>query len=633
MKVLVLSAEVYPFAKTGGLGDVAGALPRALHRLGHEVGVVLPYYRKIAKKNPDVEVVADAVPCHFGGAERPFQLLRGRLPGDEKIPVWFIRNEGVFEVDDEIYGSAAGSYGDGHLRFVYYATAALELPAATGFVPDVFHLNDWQAALVAPLLRFGRHHDRRLDDAATVLTIHNLAYQGAFPEGDLLHAGVPIGLLEEGRLLEGGGANLLAGGIRYADALSTVSRTYAREILTEEHGAGLDGLLRWREALLVGIVNGLDTDVWDPANDDALDCEYAADALDEKQKNRDGLLAAMGLDASDGPVFGVVSRLTDQKGLDLVPPAIRAILSEVPAARLVVLGSGDPALEDAFRDLAAAHPGRVSAALKFDDALAHRIEAGADFFIMPSRFEPCGLNQLISMRYGTPPIVRRTGGLADTVRDATSGAIADGTATGIVFDEDAPAALEAALRRAVALFGDAASYRAVQRAAMTQDLSWETSAREYVTLFLAAIERRRGGAPHLAGLLPPKLIEPSAPKLPALAKLPDFYARDVLIAIPRDPQTLFCAWELGGGPSIDRLMRFDAAKRAAVTYVVRLVDLHSRRARDVECGGIARNWFVEVEPGAAYEVELLIRVPGEPLRQLLVTGPVTMPPDIGPAAS
>jgi starch synthase len=630
MRVLLLSAEVYPFAKTGGLGDVAGALPRALDRLGVEVGVVMPWYRKIAKKPPAVEVVAESVPCRFAGAERPFRLLRGALPGPEKIPVWFVQNEGVFEADDEIYGTSPGSYGDGHLRFVYWAEAALRIPAATGFFPDVFHLNDWQAALVAPLLRFSAVHDRRLDAAATLLTIHNLAYQGTFPEADLAHAGLPSGLLQEGRLLEQGSGNLLAGGIRYADALSTVSRTYAKEILTKEQGAGLEGLLQWREPLLRGIVNGLDTDVWDPARDADLAARYDEDSLASKDRNRDALLEAFGLPASPGPVFGIVSRLTNQKGLDLVPDAIGPFLRREPDARLVVLGSGDPDLEGAFRELAADHPRQAAARLKFDDALAHRIEAGADFFLMPSRFEPCGLNQLISMRYGTPPIVRRTGGLADTVADATPEALAAGAATGIVFDDATPASLAAALDRARDLFRDPEATLAVRRAAMSQDLSWDTSAREYVAVYDEALERRRGGAPHLAGLLPAKLAEPSEAVLPPLAKLPDFYARDVLVAIPRDPYTLFCAWELGGPASVDRLLRLRPETRGAATYVVRLVEHHSRAVSDLEAGGFARDWFCEVSPGATYEVELLLRLPGEPLRQLLTAGPVTMPPAPGP---
>jgi starch synthase len=632
VKVLILSAEVWPFAKTGGLGDVSGALPRALARLGVDVRVVLPWYRKIATREPRVEaeVIAERVPCTFAGEDRPFELLEGRLPGPEKVPVWFVRNEWVFEADDDIYGTAAGSYGDGHLRFVYFSEAALRVPGATGFFPDVFHLNDWQSALVAPLLRMSHHGDRRLDSAATVLTIHNLAYQGVFSEADLAHAGVPAGLLEEGRLIEKGSGNLLAGGLRYADAISTVSRTYAREILTSEHGAGLEGLLEWREPLLRGIVNGIDVDKWDPARDDKIAARYDAASLDAKARNRDALLEALDLEPSAGPVFGVVSRLTDQKGLDLLPEAIGPALEEEPAARLVVLGSGDPDLENAFRDLAARLPGRVAAKLAFDDTLAHEIEAGADFFLMPSRFEPCGLNQMISMRYGTPPIVRKTGGLADTVTDAAPGALADGTATGLVFEEDRVPALAQAIRRALALFRKPAAYRAVQRAGMATDVSWDLRAHEYVAMFEDAILRRRGGSPHLAALLPAKLVEPTTPVLPPLAKLPEFYPRDVLIAFPRDPWTLFCAWELGGPASVDRLLRLPEDRRSAATYVIRLVDVHTRQARDLEAGGFARDWFCEVEPERSFEVELLLRLPGEPLRQLLVTGPVTMPPAMRP---
>lgn len=626
VRVLLLSSEVYPFAKTGGLGDVAGALPRALAAMGVDVAVAMPYYSKVRDRRDPVDVVAEEVPCAYAGEDRPFRLLRGHLPGPEKVPVYFVRNEGVFEADQDIYGQDAGSYGDGHLRFLYFSFAALEIPKATGFWPDVWHLQDWQSAAVAPLLRFLKAGDRRYADAAAVLTIHNLAYQGAFPAADLKAAGVPDDLLQEGRLLEGGTGNLLAGGLRYADALSTVSKTYAKEILTPEFGNGLDPLLRWREDLLLGIVNGLDLDVWNPSVDKNLPAKYDADSLPRKKKNKVELLKRSKLDPTDGPVLGVVSRFSSQKGLSLVPPVIERLLAERDDLRLAALGSGEPPIEKAFKALAEKHPRRVSAALKFDEKLSHLIEAGADVFLMPSQFEPCGLNQLISMRYGTPPVVRATGGLEDTVTDADDAALRDGTATGFKFKESTEAALEAAVRRALALYDDPARFDAVRRAGMTSDWSWERSAREYLTLFETALERRRRGAEHLKGLAPEvEEQEPDEVYLPPVAAVPDWYPRDVLDAFPRDPWTLYVGWELGGEASRRRFEALDARGRASLRYVLRLVDRDRRWTFDHEVG-VAKNWFATVTPGATYEVELLVAVADGPLEQLMTTGPVAQPP-------
>lgn len=627
MKVLLLSSEVFPFAKTGGLGDVAGALPRALRSLGLDVAVAMPYYRKVRARRDPVDVVAERVPCHFAGEDRPFRLLRARLPGPERTPVWFVQNEGVFEEDDDIYGAGAGSYGDGHLRFLYFAFAALEIPKATGFRPDVWHLQDWQSAAVAPLLRVLRAGDKSARDAATVLTIHNLAYQGSFPAEDLAHAGTPPELLVEGRLLEGGRGNLLAGGIRYADALSTVSSTYAREILTPEYGHGLDPLLRSREGLLTGIVNGLDLDVWNPSTDAALPARFDADSLSQKGLSKAELLRRFKLEPTDGPVFGVVSRFTAQKGLSLVPPVLERTLATRDDVRLAALGSGDRDVEDAFRGLAARFPGRAAARLGFDEKLSHLVEAGADFFLMPSQFEPCGLNQLISMRYGTPPIVRATGGLEDTVVDATPETLADGTALGFKFRDANEDGLAWAVDRALRLYDEEPErVEAMRRAGMTADWSWEKSAREYVALFETALERRRRGAEHLVGLEPPAPSEePAEVFLPPLAPVPDWYPRDVLTPIPRDPWTLCVLWELGGEASRRRWEALDDAARAGLRYVLRLVDHASRTRTDYDVG-VALDWFATVAPGATYEVELLSRTADGRLEQLMTAGPVTMPP-------
>lgn len=629
MRILLAASEVTPFAKTGGLGDVAGALPRALAALGLDVAVALPLYPRVRRRKDPLEVVADRVGCNFAGENRPFRLLKTTLPGAPAVPVFLVENPWMFEAEEQFYGNEPGSYGDGHLRFLYFSRAVIEIPEAAGFHPDVFHLNDWQTALVGPLLRTVHARDPELSRAATVLTIHNLAYQGVFPVPDLRHAGVPDFLLREGRLLEKGSGNLLAGGIRFADALSTVSRSYAHEILTPEFGEGLDALLHWRRDLLTGIVNGLDTDAWNPATDAHLPAHYTADDLQGKAVCRGRLLEASGLEPTEGPVFGVVSRLVAQKGLDLVIPVMERVLDREPTARLVVLGSGESGIEDGFRRLAARFGRRVHARFTFDPPFSSLVEAGADVFLMPSRFEPCGLNQLISMRYGTPPVVRAVGGLRDTVTDATPEAVEGGRATGFTFGAFDSGALEDAVGRAIALFRRPEAFDRVRRAGMTQDWSWTRSAREYARLYEEAFRRHAEGK-HLEVLLSDLPKEPLEADLPALAPVPDGYARDSLVLIPYDPHTLFCQWELGGEHSRGILDALDSELRRRIRYDLVVTEEWSGNTMRFDAGGITRQWYATVAPGRRYRGEVFMNVPGSPPRRVLDHPPVTMPGDARP---
>ncbi|NRA96007.1 MAG: glycogen synthase [Planctomycetes bacterium] len=620
MKVLLAASEVHPFAKTGGLADVAGALPRALAELDVEVAVCLPLYPKVRRRTDVREIVAERVSCPFAGESRPFKLLETRMPGSPDIPVYLIENPWMFEAEEPIYGTEPGSYGDGHLRFLYFCRALLKVPHATGFFPDVWHLNDWQTALVAPLLRAVHRNDAELAPAATVLTIHNLAYQGVFPPKDLAHAGIAGWFLQEGKLLENGLGNLLAGAVRFSDAVTTVSRTYAREILTAEYGNGLEGLLSWRKDLLVGIVNGLDTETWDPSADPNLPAHYDADHLAGKKGCRESLLEASELRPTDGPVFGCVSRLVDQKGLDLVLPVMDALLARDPSVRFIVLGSGQPDLEDAFKDLEARHAGRVHARLAFDQPFSSLVEAGSDFFLMPSRFEPCGLNQLISMRYGTPPIVRRVGGLRDTVTDGV---------TGFTFDALTPDALADAVDRACTLYGDPAGLDSVRKAGMNTDWSWARSAREYVQVYEDAIERRSDGR-HLDAVMSDLPPEPIEIEMPELADVPDGYPRDVLTLVPFSPDTLFCIWELGGDASTRRLDALEHDARAGISYRLLLTEAHTGATLHADIDGATRQWFAKVTPGGRYHGELQIMVPGQPPERILDAPEVRLPANVHP---
>ncbi|MSR75011.1 MAG: glycogen synthase GlgA [Planctomycetes bacterium] len=592
MKVLFAASEVHPLAKTGGLADVAAALPRALKANGVDVRVCLPLYPRVRRQMGNVELVAKNIACPFAGGNRPFNLLLGTLKGD--VPVFLVENSGMFEVEESFYGVQPGSYGDAHLRFAYFARALLRIPAAAGFHPDILHLNDWQTALAALLVRSAAEKTGPAAKAATVLTIHNLAYQGVFAPADLRQAGIPSALLSEGILLVRGQANLLAAGLRAADIITTVSHTYAEEILTEEYGNGLEGLLRARRNDLVGIINGLDTLTWDPATDPHLPAHFNSADRTGKAQCKSALLEGAGLEPTNGPLFGVVSRLAEQKGLDLALAAMDRILSETTDVRLVVLGSGENRLEAGFKALEQHYPRRVSVRLAFDPAYASLVEAGSDLFLMPSRFEPCGLNQLISMRYGTVPIVRRTGGLQDTVCDTDAASLRAGTATGFCFTDPTPTALYLRIRDALEVFHAPETFQQLINTGMGTDWSWNRAARRYADIYTAAIEQRTRGAASrwIKSVLPPDPIEVELPVLPLI---PAGYAHDVLSVQPRDPHTLVVSWELSevGNDHGPRMV---------------LIEL-----QELECGGMerrsieagTRQSFFSTRPDTRYRARLL----------------------------
>ena len=480
MKVLFVSSEVAPFAKTGGLGDVSAALPRQLHALGHDVRVVVPMYARVHDQGRVFTEVIPEIVFSLGDLTVRVGIFAATLPGAE-VPVYFVRCPALYDRPN-IYDSG----GDEHLRFAVLNQAALRLCQILRFGPDIIHVNDWQTCLIPLLLRTLFAWDQLFARTRTVLTIHNLSHQGTFDASHLASAGLAqvADRLHQDHLREGRFSFLLTG-ILYANAITTVSPTYAREIQTPEHGVGLDGFLRSRADVLRGILNGIDDAEWDPATDPLIPHHFTAAELEGKERCKVDLLSAAGLPyRHDVPLVGVVSRLAWQKGFDLCEEVLPAMLAR-RRFQLAVLGTGERRYEDFFFRLAQAFPRQVAYLPAFSEKLAHTIEAASDLFLMPSRYEPCGLNQMYSLRYGTPPIVHRTGGLADTVwnYDPTTG-----RGTGFAFDHFDATGLTWALGRALDLWGDGSGpeldrWRKLQRNGMRLPLGWSHRIGEYLDLY------------------------------------------------------------------------------------------------------------------------------------------------------
>ena len=477
--VLIIGSEALPFSKTGGLADVLGALPSALGRLGWDATVALPRYRGVS-----AGTLVDTFPITIGGFTREVAFYDAPLP--DRARALLIDCPDLYD-REALYGTGGADYVDNARRFGMLSRAALEFVARRGVRPDIVHAHDWQAGLAPVYLKTLYAAHPVLADTPSVITIHNLAYQGLFQSDWLPRLDLPWGLFTMEQLEYWGRISFLKGAVNAADLITTVSPTYAEEIQTPEFGFGFDGILRRRAGDLVGILNGINTTVWDPAHDPHLPAPFDAENLAGKAEAKAAVLAHYGLPADARamarPLVGMISRMVDQKGLDL----IGALADTLPRleATFVVLGTGEARYQNLWTRLAAAHPDRIGAHIGFDEGLAHLIEAGADMFLMPSRFEPCGLNQMYSLRYGTVPIVRAVGGLADTVVDAGK------RKNGFAFREYSPGALLEALQRALALFGQPLRWRAIQRAGMAQDHSWDRSAQEYVKIYERAIKRGR----------------------------------------------------------------------------------------------------------------------------------------------
>ena len=471
MRILMVASEAAPFAKTGGLADVVAALPRALARLGHAVDVVIPRYRGITAGEPLARV---RVPL---GAQVVDATVHAAA--DPGVRTLFVGHAGYFD-RDSLYGAVGHDFPDNPERFAFLSRAALEWAASSGERYDAIHAHDWQTGLVPVYLR--QHSAPTLRDVPSVFTIHNLAYQGLCDASWLPRLGLGSELMSVNALEYWNRVSFLKGGVGFSHAVTTVSPRYAREIQSPEYGCGFDGLLRSRSADLVGILNGIDYDQWDPARDPYLPEPFDASRLDGKVAAKRMVLELSGWPVDDEglrrPLVAMISRLVDQKGFDLLAELGDA-LPRLNAS-FVLLGTGEHRYEDFWRALAAGYPERIAAHIGFDESLAHRIEAGADLFLMPSRFEPCGLNQMYSLRYGTVPVVRATGGLFDTVRNWDP---ATRSGTGFTFEEYSSQALLSTLRSALAAYDDRAAWRRMQAAGMQEDFSWETSAQEYVNVY------------------------------------------------------------------------------------------------------------------------------------------------------
>jgi starch synthase len=486
LKVLFVASECSPFVKTGGLGDVVGALPVALHRRGIDVRVVIPLYGGLPWDRLERLEGALGVPTWFGTAWSGIRM--GHLPRSQ-VPVYFLEYHRYFD-RPYLYGTATESYTDNLERFAFLSRGALELCKALAWMPDVIHAHDWQTALT-PVYVNTVEWAQPLHGTATVYTIHNLAHQGVF-EGDALSVtGLGPEHYNSREFEHFGSLNLTKAALAHSTLLSTVSATYAREVQTPAHGFGLDGVLAGRGGDLRGILNGIDVEEWNPATDSQIGAHFTADDLSGKAVCKAALQREASLPVSDAvPLFGFVGRLTPQKGIDVLAHALHRILGWT--LQFVLLGTGDPDAERFFGGVAGERGDHFAAWIGFDDARAHRIEAGCDFFVMPSRFEPCGLNQMYSLRYGTLPIVRATGGLADTVINYDE---RSGEGTGFVFSDLSAASLADTIGWAVSTWYDRPAHIArLRRNAMRQDFSWDHAAREYEQLYLDACQRRRGDA-------------------------------------------------------------------------------------------------------------------------------------------
>lgn len=468
MNVLFASAEAYPLAKVGGLGDVAGSLPKALRALGHDVRVVLPKYGIVG----DVKDDLGTFPVRIGGAALEARLKASAIDG---VPVYLIDYPAFFD-RPKVY-----EYEDDGKRFAFFGKAILDFLPVADWWPDAIHANDWHSALAPAFLRTTHAHEERYRQIRSVLTIHNLQHQGVFGRDLFEWTGLPPETWNPEGVEFYGQLNFLKAGIVYADRVNTVSPTYAQEIQTVEYGERLDGLLRSRAAKLSGILNGIDYDVWNPAKDPFIAQKYTKTTLEKKAKNKAALQREVNLAVDPkAPVLGIVGRVTGQKGFDILTPAMPEILGA--GAQVVLLGTGEKKYEEPLAALARENPSFV-AALKYDEVLAHKIYAGCDFFLMPSRFEPCGLGQMISLRYGTVPVVRATGGLADTVGDVTAN---PKTGNGFVFETYTRDAFLDAVRRAMVFFRKGRGWTSLRRRGMATDHSWRASARAYADLVALA---------------------------------------------------------------------------------------------------------------------------------------------------
>jgi len=482
LNVLFLSSEVEPFAKTGGLADVSGALPQVLKKLGQEIRVMMPRYGAINKRKDRLHemIRLKDIDTPVGAKSYPASVHSSFLVNvHDKVQVYFVDNSKFFGRSGiYMHPETNKDYADNDERFTFFSRSVFEILKKMGWAPDIIHCSDWQTGLVPAYLRTLYSAEPLFKHTRTVFTVHNMAYQGSFPRESFAKTHLPPEALGEKGVLSRGRVNFLKAGLLYADALTTVSERYAREIRSsEEYGCGMQGVLRRRKGDLTGILNGVDYSLWDPSVDRLIPQQYDERSIELKVENKRALLRHFRLPFSETtPVIGVISRLADQKGFDLIDEILDQMMEE--DLQLVVLGTGEKPYHTMLERAAKKYPTKVAVALTFDNPLAHLIEAGSDMFLMPSRYEPCGLNQIYSLRYGTVPIVRATGGLDDTIED-----VRGARGTGFKFSAYSGRELLKTIHRALRAFEEPTTWRKIMRAGMAKDFSWEASAKKYLQLY------------------------------------------------------------------------------------------------------------------------------------------------------
>jgi starch synthase len=489
VNILLVASEAIPFAKTGGLADVAGSLPVELARLGHHVTLMLPAYRQTRQSGLLLEPTDVELNIPIGNKISTGRLLRSQIP-DSNVTVYLVEQEDYFN-RPELYGEGGHDYRDNCERFVFFCRSVMESIRLLDLSPNVVHANDWQTGLISAYLAVEYRDAPGFEDIASLFTIHNMAYQGQFWHWDMLLTGLDWKYFNWHQMEFYGSLNLLKTGIVFADAVTTVSPTYANEIQHSDLGCGLQSVLRQRGETVSGIINGVDYSIWNPRHDEKIARNYSVDDWSAgKSECKSALQREMGLpERGDVPLIGVVGRLVDQKGFDLIARVMRQWVEHVDV-QWVILGTGEPSYHELLAKLQSEHPTKVGTRLEFADSLAHRIEAGADMFLMPSRYEPCGLNQLYSLKYGTIPVVHRTGGLADTIVHPTGETLAMRTANGFSFEDYDATALESVLGVACEIFrNDRAVWEQLVNTAMRQDWSWKTSARKYEQLYEETLQQ------------------------------------------------------------------------------------------------------------------------------------------------
>jgi starch synthase len=490
LKILLASPEAVPYAKTGGLADVAGALPKALKAMGHDVKLVMPLYAQVDKDKFQLKVISSgSLSAQIAGRVENFNLYEDTRE-ERDFDAWFIDNPGFFDRPELYRDPKTGKdWADNDERFAFFSRAILESCRKTGFMPHVIHANDWQSGLVPAFLKVNSAYSD-FAGVATLLSIHNIAYQGNFPSESFAKLGLDESLFIPGQGFEFWSyLSYLKAGLWYADILNTVSPTYAREVQSSaEYGYGFEGILKDRTKDLYGVLNGIDDDIWNPAKDDLIPAKFTPDNLTGKTKCKAALRKKTTLPAvrREVPIIGIISRLADQKGFDLIAEVADEILGL--DIQIVVLGTGDQKYHDLFTALQKKYPKKLSVTLGFDNALAHLIEAGSDMFLMPSRYEPCGLNQMYSLKYGTIPIVRETGGLADTIQNANP---SRSTGNGFTFRNYDSREMLSAIKFAVEVFRDKNIWEVMMLRGMRQDFSWTASAEKYVELYRKAVEKKQ----------------------------------------------------------------------------------------------------------------------------------------------